>query len=126
MTFDDYQDFTRTTAAYNETCAEESERMMYCLMGLVGEVGELAEKIKKHVRLHGFKSFKRAVLSKEQDVVDLDLRVALMKELGDVSWYLTRLSDELDMKLSDVVQLNVAKLSDRKKRGVIRGEGDDR
>jgi NTP pyrophosphatase (non-canonical NTP hydrolase) len=50
----------------------------------------------------------------------------LSKELGDVAWYLARLSDELGFKLSDILSVNVAKLEDRKTRGVVHGSGDSR
>lgn len=117
--FDDYQAFTRTTAIYPGHGEGSAEARIYCLMGLCGESGELAEKVKKIVRGGGFDA-----------VTDLDLdqeRLAeIKKELGDCVWYAARLADELGLKLSDVAATNVAKLSSRKKRNVLHGEGDNR
>lgn len=117
--FDDYQAFTRTTSLYQEACKSEGERVLYCVLGLTGETGEIAEKLKKIVRTSGFGGVKRELESGAT-------RRLLMKEIGDVLWYLARLADEMEMPLSEVAELNVAKLSDRKDRGVLRSEGDER
>lgn len=119
MNFDDYQAFTLTTAKYQDACGTRSERIVYCLMGLVGETGEIAEKMKKVWRKDG-----PAGLA--QMTGDSDFCRLMKKELGDVMWYLARLSDEMGMSLDDVAQTNVDKLSDRKDRGVLHAEGDER
>ncbi len=103
MNFDYYQNKTEETAIYPEDQALE-----YLALGLNGEAGEVAEKIKKKIR----------------DGKELDEDFA--KELGDVLWYLTRLVDELDAEMSDVARTNLLKLSDREKRGKIKGSGDNR
>jgi NTP pyrophosphatase (non-canonical NTP hydrolase) len=102
-TFNSYQSETEQTVVYDEDSALE-----YLALGLNGEAGEVAEKIKKHIR----------------DGKELDEDFA--KELGDVLWYLARLTDELGADLGDVAEANLDKLLDRKDRGVIHGEGDDR
>jgi len=85
------------------------DRMIENTLGLVGEAGEVSEKIKKVIRADG--------------VLD---HVAVMRELGDVLFYLTALADYLGYTLQDVVDMNVAKLVERKKAGKVRGDGDDR
>lgn len=101
--FDHYQQKTQETAIYPENKALE-----YLALGLNGEAGEVAEKIKKHIR----------------DGKELDEDFA--KELGDVLWYLTRLVDELDSDMSEVAEANLDKLFDRKERDKIQGSGDNR
>jgi MazG nucleotide pyrophosphohydrolase domain. len=99
----EYQDKTRETAIY-----PEDEALEYLVLGLNGEAGEVAEKVKKHIR----------------DGKELDEDFA--KELGDVLWYLVRLVDEMDGDMEDVIQSNLDKLFDRKERGKIQGSGDNR
>jgi NTP pyrophosphatase (non-canonical NTP hydrolase) len=79
-------------------------------LGLTGEAGEVAEKVKKLYR----------------DGTSLGGGDALVKELGDVLWYLTRIAEKCGYTLQDVIEKNVAKLSDRNRRGVSRGSGDNR
>lgn len=85
------------------------DRMIENTLGLVGEAGEVSEKIKKVIRADGA----------------LD-HMAVMRELGDVLFYLTALADYLGYTLQDVIDMNVAKLVERKKAGKVRGDGDDR
>ena len=101
MEFNDYQEKTEETAIYPKENAVE-----YLALGLNGEAGEVAEKVKKAIR----------------DDKELDLE----KELGDVLWYLSQLSKELGINLDDVANTNLDKLFDRKERGKIQGDGDDR
>ena len=103
QSFDGYQDFAETTAIYPEDKALE-----YLALGLTSEAGEVAGKVKKLIR------------DGEMSVEDL------AKELGDVVWYVSQLCTELDLYFSDVMGLNVGKLSDRLQRGVIGGNGDSR
>ena len=101
--FDHYQDRTEETAIY-----PDDEAVSYLALGLNGEAGEVAEKVKKH---------------KRGDDIDL---TELEGELGDVLWYLTRLADELDIRLNEVADANLDKLFDRQKRDVLKGSGDER
>ena len=103
QSFDGYQDFAETTAIYPEDKALE-----YLALGLASEAGEVAGKVKKLIR------------DGEMSVEDL------AKELGDVVWYVSQLCTELDLYFSDVMGLNVGKLSDRLQRGVLGGSGDSR
>jgi len=83
------------------------------ILGLVGESGELADKYKKIIRDKG-------------SVIGPADREELLKELGDVLWYVATLARYLDSSLDDVASQNVAKLSDRQQRNLIKGEGDNR
>jgi NTP pyrophosphatase (non-canonical NTP hydrolase) len=103
MDFDEYQSRTEETAIY-----PENQALTYLALGLNGEAGEVAEKIKKHIR----------------DGKELDEDFA--QELGDVLWYLTRTVDELDHSLSDIAEGNIDKLLDRQERDKIQGSGDNR
>jgi|TARA_B110000285_G_scaffold223367_1_gene278799 NTP pyrophosphatase (non-canonical NTP hydrolase) len=102
MTFDEYQEFARSTAIYPEDC-----KVVYPTLGLCGEAGEVAEKIKKHMR-------------------DGRTLVGVGLELGDVLWYISALADDLGVTLEEIAQANVAKLSSRMERNKITGDGDNR
>jgi NTP pyrophosphatase (non-canonical NTP hydrolase) len=115
--FDAYQAFTRTVAIYPGHGEKTVEAIVYCMLKMCGETGEIAEKLGKLVRGRGF----QALTS-----IDDETREALSKELGDVLWYVASLADELGLKLSGVASLNVSKLSSRKERGVLHGSGDNR
>lgn len=107
MTFDEYQKRALTTAR------DEGNEFFHRVLGLVGETGEIAEKIKKLVRDH----------DGDLDKLDKD---DIAKELGDTMWYVATLADYLGLKLEDIAQRNLDKLADRKKRDVIQGAGDNR
>lgn len=102
--FNQYGDFVKSMKVYPEKHA-----IVYPALGLAGEAGEIAEKVKKWLRG-----------DRELD------REGLLKELGDPLWYITSLADDLGFTLQDVVDANVEKLSSRKERGVLKGNGDNR
>ena len=102
MTFDEYQKFARSTAIY-----PEEYKVIYPTLGLCGEAGEVAEKVKKNIRD-----------GKSLDGVGL--------ELGYVLWYISALADDLGVTLEEVAQANVDKLTSRKERNMIGGSGDNR
>ena len=104
MNFDEYQELAKTTAIY-----PENAKIFYPCLGLAGEVGEICEKIKKHVR--------------DGRVLDKD---DLTKELGDVLWYLSALSTDVGITLEDVAVTNYNKLKSRQERNVLQGSGDNR
>jgi NTP pyrophosphatase (non-canonical NTP hydrolase) len=103
MRFDEYQEEAKKTAIY-----PDQYRVVYPALGLAGEAGEVAEKVKKHIR--------DGVLNVEE----------LKKELGDVLWYLAAIASDLDLTLDDVAEANLQKLRSRHARGVISGNGDNR
>ena len=84
---------------------------IYTTMGLTGEAGEVANKLKKVLR----GDYKLEEI--KQEVAD---------ELGDVLWYVAVLGEVLGYDLETIAQKNLIKLYDRKKRGVIQGSGDKR
>ena len=109
MELSDYQERSRATAVYPGAGAN----LLYPTLGLCGEAGEVAEKIKKMVRDDA------GVLSPER-------REALAKELGDVLWYVAQLATEAGLDLDEVAAGNLDKLLSRRERDVLRGSGDDR
>ena len=98
-----YREWTRTTAEYPEDREEE-----YLMIGLANEVGELLGKYKKQIRGDG------------------DKYKEIRAELGDVLWYLARMFDHYELMLNEILHENFLKLTDRKNRGVIKGDGDSR
>lgn len=87
--------------------------IIYPTLGLCGESGEVAEKIKKLLRDHG-------------GFLDSDMKHSIALELGDVFWYLSTLAYELGFSLQEIAETNYEKLQSRKKRGKIHGDGDNR
>ena len=112
-TFNEYQEAARQFADY----PQRGLNAVYPALGLVGEAGEAADKVKKIWRNHGTMS--AGSYSSEQCR-------ELAKELGDVLWYIAALAFELGYTLEQIAALNVAKLTDRKERNVIKSEGDNR
>ena len=111
MTFNNYQTNAGRTAFYPRDLAGDG--LYYTTLGLVGEAGEIANKVKKVMRDNN------GNLSK-------DAKASIADELGDVLWYCASLADELGMNLEDIAGNNIIKLADRLKRGKIKGSGDKR
>lgn len=109
MNTNNYQTAALSTAIY----PNQGDNIVYPTLGLVGEAGEVAEKVKKVIRDNG-------------GVVTDTTKEKIAKELGDVCWYLAVLSHELGYKLEDIMQMNLDKLASRQQRGVISGSGDAR
>jgi NTP pyrophosphatase (non-canonical NTP hydrolase) len=104
-----YQTHSRATAVYPGA----GDNLLYPTLGLCGEAGEVAEKIKKMVR-------------DDAGVLTGERRDALAKELGDVLWYLAQIATEADLDLDAIAHANIEKLSSRQRRDVLMGSGDDR
>ena len=109
MNFDNYQTEARKTAIY----PNKDNNYIYPTLGLVGEAGEFAEKIKK-------------ILRDKNGRIDNESKLALKKELGDVLWYLSNLCTEFNFSLNDVAIENLKKLKERSASGKICGSGDNR
>ena len=117
MNANGYQNEALSTAIFMGKLPElavEDVEIMYASFGLVGETGEIAEKMKKCLRRGERPS---EVLAGDDGI---------MKELGDVTWYLAILSHLFGFGLSDVMKANLDKLAGRKVRGTIEGSGDNR
>ncbi|MDO8516268.1 MAG: nucleoside triphosphate pyrophosphohydrolase family protein [bacterium] len=109
MTFEEYQAQAGETAIY----PNKGENPVYPTLGLTGEAGEVAEKMKKIIRDKG-------------GVLDETSKQEIAKELGDVLWYVAALSSELKIPMDTIAQMNIEKLRSRKDRGQIHGGGDNR
>jgi NTP pyrophosphatase (non-canonical NTP hydrolase) len=105
---DDYLLETEKTAIYPGACSRSQQEGTYLALGLVGEAGEVAEKMKKLIR---------------DGNLDPDL---FKKELGDVFWYLVRLCQWAGAPPSEIITSNVIKLRDRQARNTLHGSGDTR
>ena len=106
-TFKEYEAVVKDTAIYPEAGRGTTIALAYCALGL-GESGEVQGKIKKLIR--------DGNLDKKE----------VVKELGDILWYVTATANELGYQLQDVAEINAVKLLDRKNRGVLTGNGDNR
>ncbi len=104
-----YQERSRQTALYPDV----GNNPIYPTLGLCGEAGEVADKVKKVLRDRG-------------GVFDAQTRDDLRLELGDVLWYVAQLASELELDLDDIAAANLAKLASRAARNVIGGSGDRR
>lgn len=110
MTLDDYQKEALTTALWS---GDNMKDLAHWVLGISGEAGEVAEKVKKIIR------------DKDGELND-ESKAELMKELGDVLWYIAVMAEHLGYRLEEVGQTNISKLRDRQKRNVIQGSGDNR
>ena len=109
MDFKTYQKKARETAKYPNLGSNN----IYPTLGLVGEAGEVAEKVKKVIR-------------DKNSIFDEESKLAIKKELGDVLWYLSNLCTEFNFSLDEVALNNLEKLKIRAAKGKISGSGDDR
>lgn len=110
MTLNEYQESAKKTALYPKF---GDQGWVYPVLGLTGEAGEVADKLKKVIRDQG-------------GVISDEVRLGLKAELGDVLWYVSQLAHELGFTLDEVASANIAKLADRKDRDKLRGSGDNR
>jgi len=105
---DMYQKVALTTAIY-----PREQAIIYPTLGLTGEAGEVANKVKKIIR--------DGSNSKDEKLVS-----EIKAEIGDCLWYIAVLADDFDIKLSDIASANIEKLALRQKNNTIHGSGDDR
>ncbi|XLQ19793.1 MAG: nucleoside triphosphate pyrophosphohydrolase family protein [Candidatus Moraniibacteriota bacterium] len=109
MKFSEYQKKTRKHAVY----PDKDNNFIFPVLGIAGETGEVAEKIKKVIRDKGGK-------------INDETRAEIAKELGDVLWYIAQLATELNLNLDDVAEGNIKKTQSRLMRNKIHGDGDNR
>lgn len=111
LELDEYQHISGSTAIYPRDT--EASALSYVTLGLVGEAGELANKVKKILRDSG-------------GVVSAEVKKDLAAESGDVLWYLAQLATEIGYELSEIAWGNLEKLQARAERGTLQGSGDHR
>lgn len=109
FTFKEYEDVAKITATYSPIGAS----YVYPVLGLAGEAGEVANKVKK-------------VFRDNNGILSEDVRLSILEEVGDCAWYLAQISRELGSSLEKVCLQNNKKLLDRLSRGAIKGQGDKR
>lgn len=108
INFKEYQTQALSTKIY-----PNNMKVVYPLIGLSGEVGELAEKIKKTIR-------------DNNSVFTDEIKNEIKKEIGDILWYLASIADDLGITLNDAAECNINKILSRYNRNKIHGEGDNR
>ena len=108
MTLNEYQKKALETAVY-----PQEYKITYPSLGMNGEAGEVADKVKKVIRDNG------GVFTNEN-------RYEIAKEIGDVLWYCATLTNDIGFDLETIGQMNYNKLHSRQVRGVIGGSGDNR
>ena len=109
MTFDEYQKLAGEMAIY----PNQGKNLIYPVLGLTGEAGEVSGKLSKVLRDHG-------------GVLGDGHAEEIKKELGDVLWFVAQISTELGVSMKDVAAGNIKKLQSRKERGKLTGDGDNR
>lgn len=108
MTLNDYQLKAISTAQYGE-----GNKIVYPALGLAGEAGETADKVKK-------------VLRDNKGEFTTEKKADIAMEIGDVLWYCAALARDLGYELGDIARMNVEKLKSRQERNMISGSGDNR
>jgi len=129
-TIDDplWEDDTTSTFTFDEYCQQAMDcaiypgSFVYPVLGLNGEAGEVAEKLKKFFRDSEYE------MDLDDPIVEMtpELRMELAMELGDCLWYITAAATDLGYELSEIAAINLDKLQDRKKRQMLKGSGDYR
>ena len=109
MHFYEYTKEVGITAVY----PNRSNNVVYPTLGLTGEAGEVAEKVKKIIR-------------DKDGIMDYEDRKSIAYELGDVLWYLSAIAHEIDFSLDTIAVMNITKLKDRQTRDKLHGSGDER
>lgn len=119
LTMHEYQNAARSTAHYpREVHGVKTVGLFYTCLGLSGEAGEVADKVKKIIRDDNIEG--------NPENIDDERAEQIADELGDVLWYLANTAYELGFSLNEIADRNISKLADRNERDVIRGSGDYR
>lgn len=107
MDFNEYQDISNSTSAYKDK--QEIERTIVAVLGLAGESGEVADHLKKAVG--------------QGHLLHVD---HIVRELGDILWYVAETASSLGISLNDVAERNVVKLAERYPDGFDTGRSQNR
>lgn len=108
MTLNEYQQAALETAVY-----PENQKIVYPALGINGEAGEVADKVKKVIR-------------DNQQAFTEEKKKEIAMEIGDVLWYCATLANDLGYTLDEVATWNYEKLKSRQQRGKLNGSGDNR
>jgi NTP pyrophosphatase (non-canonical NTP hydrolase) len=109
MEINEYQENAKLTSVYPKEYS-----IIYPTIGLAGECGEVCEKIKKQIR------------DKNSDFLNEVFKKDIIKELGDVLWYVAILASDLNITMEEIAYTNILKLNERKNNNKINGNGDNR
>lgn len=107
MNVKEYEDFMSTSKVYD--CLP----IVYPILGMNGEAGEAAEKVKKCLR-------------DNNGVFSNQVKTDIMRELADVLWYIWATADDMGYTLEDVMEIGIEKVEKRQKTNTIHGSGDNR
>lgn len=110
MDFKEYQKLAHRTAKFPKIIGED---YIYPILGLVGEAGEISNKVKK-------------IFRDDKGTLTDSRKEEIKNELGDILWYVAEVSTCLGLELDDVAEANIKKLASRLERGAISGDGDKR
>ena len=113
MSLDKYQKKAAEFDLFESSVDLKSPGFLEKVLGITGEAGEVADKVKKIIRDKG-------------GYASDDDKAAIAKELGDVLWYVASIARYLNVPLSDVASGNIEKLESRLQRDKLHGEGDER
>jgi NTP pyrophosphatase (non-canonical NTP hydrolase) len=109
LTFSEYQEKAKETALYPNL----GNNPYYPALGLTGEAGEIANKVKK-------------IMRDKDGKIDEETRDDIKKELGDVLWYVAATASEFGLDMGEIASKNYEKLKKRLEEGKIQGSGDNR
>lgn len=115
MTLDTYQDVVSGFCFYKGS-------LLYPALGLTGEAGEVAEKVKKLYRDDEINFMREDMLEELNHEQSRDLAL----ELGDVLFYVAACANDIGYSLEEIAEMNIDKLASRKRRGKLTGSGDNR
>jgi len=104
-----YEEFMQTSKHY----PVDKLPITYPALGLNGEAGEVAEKVKKCWR-------------DNKGVFTDEINKAILKELADVLWYIWACADDMGYTLDDVLLTSIQKVKERNETNTVHGSGDDR
>lgn len=113
MDFTTYQQESRKNAVYPDI----GNNFIFPTLGLVGEAGEIAEKVKKLIRDKN---------TTTPDMVSVEDKAEIAKELGDVLWYVSQVATEFGIELDAIAAINLEKIRSRRERDKVKGGGDNR